>query len=66
LKYTTKIGKHIFRPIFYINQNGQVEMTAPSKSNVSSIKLEFGVAPGERFSVQLLLGDVEVIENFVM
>jgi len=49
-----------------LNQNGQVEMTAPSKSNVSSIKLEFGVAPGERFSVQLLLGDVEVIENFVM
>ena len=49
-----------------LNQNGQVEMTAPSKSNVSIIKLEFGVAPGERFSVQLLLGDVEVIENFVM
>jgi len=49
-----------------LNQNGQVEMTAPPRSNVSSIKLEFGVAPGECFSVQLLLGDVEVIENFVM
>ena len=49
-----------------IDQAGIAVMVAQARSDNSSIQFEFRAEAGERFSVQLVLSDVDVIEDFVI
>lgn len=49
-----------------LNEDGEAVLEAKASSENKNIQLEFSGEPGDRFSVNIVLGDVSVTENFVI
>lgn len=52
--------------ISILDASREVVMTGKTKSENEDLRFRFRGEPGERFSVKLTLGDVDVIENFLI
>ncbi|MFN6527821.1 DUF1822 family protein [Nostoc sp. ChiSLP03a] len=52
--------------LMVLDFEGASVMEAQTRSNNKNIQLEFSCEVGERFSVQLVLGDISITENFVI
>lgn len=61
---------HIYLPsnlqLMLLDEDGDAVIDAHARSDNKTIQLEFGGEPGDRFSVKVALGDVSVIEDFVI
>ncbi|WP_414543900.1 DUF1822 family protein [Nostoc sp. CCY0012] len=63
------IGEDYLPPnlhLIVLDSEGLSVMEAQTRSNNKNIQLEFSCDVGERFSVKLALGDMSIIENFVI
>jgi hypothetical protein len=52
--------------LMLLDDLGEAVMEATARSANSYIQLQFSASPREYFSVKVTLGDVSVIENFVI
>lgn len=49
-----------------LDSEGVAVMEAQARSNNRNIQLQFSGEPGERFSIKVALGDVSIIEDFII
>ena len=62
-------GKQYLPPlisIMLLDDEETVVMEAKAKSDNKKIELEFSASPGDCFSIKIVLGDVSVIEDFIV
>lgn len=63
-------GSYTYLPpliqLIVFDETGAVFLQAQSRSTDNYIQLQFGGKPGERFSVKVSLGDVGIVENFMI
>ncbi|NEQ25109.1 MAG: DUF1822 family protein [Microcoleus sp. SIO2G3] len=52
--------------LMVLDENGETVIDAYARSDNKTIQLEFGGETGDRFGVKVALGDVSVMENFVI
>jgi hypothetical protein len=52
--------------VMILDEEGTAVMEAKTKNDNKKIALEFNAAVGDNFSVKIALGDISVIENFVI
>lgn len=52
--------------LIVLDESGEIFLDAQSRNADNSIQLQFSGVPGESFSVKVALGDVSVIEDFVI
>jgi hypothetical protein len=52
--------------LMVLDEDGEIVIDARARNDNQSIQLEFSGEPGDHFSIKVALGDMSIIENFVI